>query len=350
MARSLRFWGVATLLVLAFLFLFRDILLPFVVGLGVAYFLDPVADRLEALVRSRTLAAILAMFGFYVLILVFFLLFWPVLENQIATFAERVPGYLQEIRETLVPYLTNLFAGLSPEMVGKLEAAAGAEAGKVLGLVGSLAGSLFSGGVAIFNLISLLLVTPIVIFYLLRDWDRIVARVNGWLPQAQAGVIRAQLREIDRTLAGFIRGQATVCVLLGLFYGIGLTLAGLDFGLIVGLGTGLLSFIPYFGMLIGFAIGMTLALLQFSDWLPVAIVGGIFLAGQVIEGNFVTPKLVGERVGLHPVWVIFALFAGAAVGGFLGLLLAVPVAAVIGVMARFGIERYLASDYYSGRS
>lgn len=348
MVKTLRFWGIAALFFVAFLYVFQDILLPFVVGLGVAYFLDPVADRLEAIVRSRAVAAILAMLGFYVLIFIFFLLFWPILESQVTDFAERVPEYLREIRETLVPYLTSLFAGLSPEMVGKLEAAAGAEAGKVLGLVGSLAGRLFSGGVALFNLISLLLVTPIVIFYLLRDWDKIVARVDSWLPKAQAEAIRLQLREIDRTLAGFVRGQATVCALLGLFYGIGLTLAGLDFGLIVGFATGLLSFIPYFGMLIGFTIGMTLALLQFSDWLPIAIVAGVFLAGQIIEGNFITPKLVGERVGLHPVWVIFALFAGAAVGGFLGLLLAVPIAAIAGVMARFGVERYLASDYYQG--
>ncbi len=350
MTRSLRFWGIAALLFVVFLYLFRDILLPFVVGLGVAYFLDPIADRLQAVARSRTLAAILAMLGFYLLIFLFLLLFWPVLENQITAFAERVPDYLREVRETLVPYVTQLFAGFSPEIVGKIEAAAGAEAGKMLGWVGGIAERILSGGLALFNLISLLLITPIVIFYLLRDWDKIVRRVDGWLPKAQAEVIRGQLREIDHTLAGFVRGQAMVCVLLGLLYGIGLTLAGLDFGLVIGFGTGLISFIPYFGMLIGFVVGMTLALLQFSDWLPVAIVAGVFLAGQVIEGNFVTPKLVGERVGLHPVWVIFALFAGATVGGFLGLLLAVPIAAVIGVMGRFGVQRYLASDYHLGAS
>lgn len=342
MTKSLRFWGITSLLFVAFLYLFRDILLPFVLGLGVAYFLSPIADRLQTLVRSRALAAILATLGLYLFIFLFFLLFWPVLENQIAAFIERVPGYLREVREILIPYATNLLAGLAPFPE--------VEADKILGLAGSIAETILSGGIALFHLVSLLLVTPIVIFYLLRDWDKIVRCVDNWLPKAQAEVIRTQLREIDSTLAGFVRGQSVVCVLLGLFYGIGLTLAGLDFGLVIGIGTGLIAFIPYFGMLIGFAVGITLALLQFSDWLPIAIVAAVFFSGQVIEGSFVTPKLVGERVGLHPVWVIFALFAGGAVGGFLGVLLAVPIAAVIGVMGRFMVQCYLASDYHLATS
>lgn len=348
MTGSLRFWGLAILFLVALLYLFRDILLPFVVGLGAAYFLDPVADRLESLLRSRALATALAMLAFYAAIFAFFLLFWPVLESQAVAFAERVPGYLQAVRESLLPYLTGLFADLSPETVGKVKAAAGAEAGKLLAWIGTLAEGIWSGGLALFNLISLALITPIVIFYLLRDWDKIIGRVDGWLPKAGAAVIREQLGEIDRTLAGFVRGQAMVCLLLGAFYGIGLTLAGLDFGLVVGLATGVISFVPYFGMLIGFAIGVTLAILQFSDWLPVAMVAGVFLFGQVLEGNFLTPKLVGERVGLHPVWVIFALMAGGALAGFLGVVLAVPVAAILGVLARFAIGRYQASTYYLG--
>ena len=350
MTASLRFWGVALLLFVALLYLFRDILLPFVVGLGAAYFLDPVADRLEALLRSRALAAVLAMLAFYAAVFAFFLLFWPVLESQITALGERAPDYLEKGREFLQPYLMGLFPDLSLEAVGAVKAAAGVEAGKVLAWAGTLVGHVWSGGLAFFNLVSLALITPIVLFYLLRDWDKIVRRVDGWLPKAQAPTIRAQLCEIDRTLAGFVRGQATVCLLLGAFYGIGLALVGLDFGLVIGIATGLLSFIPYFGMAIGFVVGVTLAILQFPDWLPVAIVAGVFLLGQALEGNFLTPKLVGERIGLHPVWVIFALLAGGALAGFLGVLLAVPIAAVLGVMARFAIGRYQESAYYLGTS
>jgi len=345
-SRSFRFWAIALLLFLIFLYLFQGILLPFVAGLAAAYFLDPVTDRLEKVSRSRTVATVLAMFGFYVAICAFFLLFWPLLESQITAFAERLPGYLEEIRETVVPYLTGVFAELSPETVGKVKAAAGAEAGKVLTWLGGLAEHVWSGGLVLFNLLSLAIITPIVTFYLLRDWDKIVRQVDGWFPRAHAKTIREQFHEIDRTLAGFVRGQAMVCLLLAIFYGVGLTLAGLDFGLIVGIATGLISFVPYFGMLIGFAIGITLALLQFADWLPVGVVASVFLLGQVIEGNFLTPKLVGDRVGLHPVWIIFALMAGGALAGFLGVLLAVPVAAVLGVLARFAIRRYQASAYY----
>ncbi|PCJ61577.1 MAG: AI-2E family transporter [Rhodospirillaceae bacterium] len=350
MSASLRFWGVAIFLFVASLYLFRDILLPFVVGLGAAYFLDPITDRLEALLRSRTLATVLAMLAFYAAVFAFFLLFWPILESQIVALSERAPDYLKDVHEFLLPYLAGLSPDLSLEAVGKVKAVAGVEAGKVFAWAGTLVSYVWSGGLALFNLISLALITPIVLFYLLRDWDKIVQRVDGWLPKSHAPTIRAQLREIDRTLAGFVRGQATVCLMLAAFYGIGLALAGLDFGLVIGIATGLLSFIPYFGMGVGLVIGVTLAILQFSDWLPVAIVVGVFLLGQVLEGNFLTPKLVGERIGLHPVWVIFALLAGGTLAGFLGVVLAVPVAAVLGVMVRFAIRCYQDSAYYLGAS
>ena len=198
------------------------------------------------------------------------------------------------------------------------------------------------------NLISLLVITPVVAFYLLRDWDRLIARIDTWLPRDHAETIRERVREVDRTLAGFLRGQGTVCLILGLFYAIALSIAGLDFGLVVGLVAGLLSFIPYVGAIIGLVLSVGLALLQFDDWLRVAIVAGIFFVGQAVEGNFLTPKLVGESVGLHPVWIIFGLLAGGALFGFVGVLLAVPAAAVIGVGVRFALDRYLQSPYYRG--
>jgi len=217
------------------------------------------------------------------------------------------------------------------------------DAAKVLGAVGS---RLLSGLGAVFNLVSLVVITPVVAFYLLRDWDRIVAKIDGWLPRAHAETIREQVGLVDETLAGFVRGQSTVCMLLAVFYAVGLSVLGLPFGAVVGLATGLLSFIPYVGMLSGFAVGLGLAIANFSDPVDIGLVVAVFLVGQVVEGNFLTPKLVGDRVNLHAVWIIFALLAGGALFGFVGILLAVPVAAVIGVLVRFALGRYLQSQLY----
>lgn len=193
-----------------------------------------------------------------------------------------------------------------------------------------------------FNLVALLLITPIVAFYLLRDWDRLIEQADRLLPPAYAEVIRAQVRAVDRTLAGFVRGVGTVCLFLGVFYATGLTLVGLDFGLLIGLGAGLISFVPYIGATIGAIASVGLALLQFDGYLMAAVVAAIFFSGQFIEGNILQPTLVGDRVGLHPVWVIFALLAGGALLGFVGVLVAVPAAAVIGVGVRFFVGQYRA--------
>ena len=188
-----------------------------------------------------------------------------------------------------------------------------------------------------------------VAFYLLRDWDLIVTKIDIWLPRNHAPIIRKQINEIDRILAAFVRGQMTVCIILGLFYGISLSLIGLDFGFLVGFMTGLLAFIPYFGMLLGLVVGLGIAIFQFTDWLPVLGVAAVFLVGQVLEGNFITPKLVGDRVGLHPVWIIFALLAGGTLFGFVGILVAVPVAAATGVLIRFALAQYMGSALYKGQ-
>ncbi len=203
---------------------------------------------------------------------------------------------------------------------------------------------------ALVNILSLLVVTPIVAFYLLVDWDRIVAKIDGWLPRDHVEEIRAIARDIDKSLAGFIRGQGTVCLLLGLFYAIGLSLAGLKFGLAIGFGAGLLSFIPYVGALVGGLLAIGVGLVQFwPDWTTVMVIIGVFAAGQFIEGNILSPKLVGSSIGLHPVWLMFALFAFGYVFGFVGLILAVPLAAAVGVLVRYGIGRYLKSKFFTGQ-
>jgi predicted PurR-regulated permease PerM len=200
------------------------------------------------------------------------------------------------------------------------------------------------------NLLSLLFITPVVAFYMLRDWDRMVVRIDGWLPLENRDVIRSQFAEIDRTLAGFARGQALLCLSLGGFYALSLSAAGLDFGFVIGVATGILSFIPYVGTLTGAALSIGFAILQFDSWTPVLVIGGIYLFGQIIEGNVLQPLLVGDRVGLHPVWVIFSLLAGGALMGFVGILVAIPVAATLGVLIRFFVGRYLKSQFYLGRS
>jgi predicted PurR-regulated permease PerM len=224
-----------------------------------------------------------------------------------------------------------------------------ARMGSGLSLVGQTALNLVQSSVAIANLLSLIFITPVVTFYLLRDWDRIVTKIDALLPRQHAAVIRAQGRAIDTTLAGFARGQATVCIILATYYATALMIAGLPFGLAVGMVAGLLTFIPYLGAIGGFVIAMAIALVNFDSWSGVIAVAAIFGVGQVVEGNVLTPKLVGDRVGLHPVWVIFALLAGGTLFGFLGLLLAVPTAAGIGVLVRFALSRYLAGPFYLGQ-
>jgi predicted PurR-regulated permease PerM len=207
----------------------------------------------------------------------------------------------------------------------------------------------FSGGLALIDFISLAVITPVVAFYMLLDWDRMVDEIDHWLPRRHAPAIRRVAGDIDSVLAGFVRGQFTVCLILGTFYALALVAIGLNFGLVVGLFAGLVSFIPFVGSLMGGALSIGIALVQFwGDWVMIAAVAGVFLVGQAVEGNFLTPKLVGGSVGLHPVWLMFALACFGAAMGFTGLLIAVPAAASIGVLVRFGLEQYRAGRLYQG--
>ncbi|HEX6131085.1 MAG TPA: AI-2E family transporter, partial [Actinomycetota bacterium] len=224
------------------------------------------------------------------------------------------------------------------------------EAGHRLeGMVADRAAALFGQSLALVNLVGLLAVTPLVAFYLLRDWPAILAAMDGWLPRDHADVIRTQAREADRVLAGFARGAALVCTLLGVFYGVALSLVGLDFGLLIGLAAGALSFVPFLGTFVGFGASVGMAIVQFwPHWQRVAIVAAIFLGGNLLADYVVTPRLVGDRIGVHPLWVLFAVFAGGALFGFVGVLIAVPACALVGVLARFAIAQYQASGYYRG--
>lgn len=329
----------------------NEVLFPFVAGIALAYLLDPFADLLERWRLPRWAAAAVITFLVVLAVVVAVLIVVPLLQAQILEFAGRIPHYVELLRVRAIELMDLLRAQLTPAQLDQIQRQIGGLAAPdAIAWIGGGLRRLWGGGVALLNLLSLLVITPIVLFYLLRDWDRIVATVDGWLPLDMADTIRGQARAINEVLSGFLRGQLSVCLLLGTFYAAGLLLVGLDFGLIIGFGTGLISFVPYFGMLVGFAAGIGVAFAQFADWQPIAMVAGVFLVGQFLEGNFITPKLVGERVGLHPVWVMFALLAGGALFGFTGILLAVPAAAVIGVLGRFAIGRYKQSAAYGAGS
>ena len=340
------FWlGIFALFILA-LDLLRSILLPFVVGAAIAFFLDPLVDRLERLRVSRMLATLLVLGAFLLVIVLFLLLLAPLLEAQIKQLVSRFPTYLAAGRSQLDTLFALLEDRLEPEDMQKVRDAAGAKIADIVGGAGQVLTSLLTGGVAVANLLSLIFITPIVSFFLLRDWDVIVATIDSWLPRRHVRVIREQAHLIDETLSGFLRGQASVCALLGFYYAVGLTVLGLDFGLVLGLMVGLLIFIPFLGGLSGAVICVALAFAQFGDWHRPLYIAILFVVGQTLEGNVITPKLVGDRVNLHPVWIIFSLLAFGALFGFLGVLVAVPFAAVLGVLLRFAIRQYLRSPLY----
>jgi len=342
-------WGVVFALFILILAGLREILFPFVAGFAIAYFLDPACDRLERAGLSRTWSTTLVTAAFFIIFVIILSFLVPLLYSQLVQFLENLPRYVSAIETKIAPLIevarSYVAAGEGAEQARQfIESHFGDVAKFAIGFLAKFV----SGLEVTFSLLSLFVITPIVAFYLLRDWDHIIAKIDGWLPRAHAGVIREQVKLVDETMAGFVRGQFSVCMLLGLFYGIGLSLVGLDFGLVVGLVTGLMSFVPYFGMLIGFVLGMGLAIAQFDSIVPILLVAGVFGIGQFIEGNFLTPKMVGDRVNLHAVWIIFALLAGGALFGLVGIMLAVPVAAVIGVLVRFTVEQYLASKMYLG--
>ncbi|MEO3433520.1 AI-2E family transporter [Inquilinus sp. CAU 1745] len=345
-ARNLRFWLIGLVVLCLLLWLLSGMLMPFVIGMAIAYLLDPLADRLQRLGLPRWVATTLVLLLFAVIVILLLVLLVPILQNQIAQFIEALPSYRESLQNLLAPIIGQLRDQIAQQDFEEVRSAVGDYAGKALSWLGTALGGLWRGGLAVIDVVSILVITPVVAFYLLRDWDVMTDHIDELLPRRSAATIRSLAREVDRTLASFVRGQGTVCLVLGSFYAIALAFAGLDFGILVGLMSGILSFIPFVGTIVGFVASMGIALVQFDSWTMWAVIAGIFVFGQVVEGNFLTPKLVGDSVGLHPVWVMFALLAGGSLFGFTGVLLAVPVAAIIGVLIRFFIGRYRASAYY----
>ncbi|WP_103763929.1 AI-2E family transporter [Roseovarius confluentis] len=340
-----QFWGIAIALFLVVMWFLGDVILPFVLGGAVAYFLDPVADRIERLGASRAVAVALITLVAICIFVIMALLVIPTLVNQTANLIDIAPQLFNDLQNFLTTRFPDLVDQDSTlrQSLATLGTTIQERGGQVVETVLTSVGSLV-------NVVVLLVIVPVVAFYLLYDWDRMIAEIDRLLPRDHAPVIRRLAREIDQTLASFIRGMGTVCLILGTYYAVALMLVGLQFGLVVGAFAGLVTFIPYVGAILGGALAIGLALFQFwGDWLSIGLVAGIFVLGQVVEGNILTPKLVGESVGLHPVWLIFALSVFGALFGFVGMLVAVPVAAAIGVLARFGVQQYMDSALYTGQ-
>lgn len=328
------------------LYALRSVLMPFVAGILLAYLLDPMVDKLQKFKISRTWATLIICFLTVLVVMPLISLLIGMIESQVSLLLQATPKYLAFVMDKIRPTIERLNEKF-PDLKGaNLEELVKGNVGNWVKVIGKVLKGLLSNGFALINLISLLLIMPVVTFYMLRDWDEFVKKFEDLLPKKSKKGILESFKEIDKIIAGFIRGQLSVCVILGLYYSIGLKLVGLELGLLVGFIAGIISFIPYVGSITGFVIGCVLAFAQYGDVSHVLYVVAVFMTGQFIEGNFLTPKLVGESVGLHPVWVMFALLAGGVLLGFLGLMLAVPVAAIIGVLVRNGIRRYKASSLY----
>jgi predicted PurR-regulated permease PerM len=337
------------LLVVAWLALqlFASVLAPFVAAAGIAYVLDPPTTKLTSLGLPRGLAALVMIVVLLAGVLLFVLLLYPLILQQIGLLIGRIPQYVQLLQRWAAEVISDLQQNFGSDVVNdKLRDLVSSQAGSMLSVIASSLTSVTSAGFAIFNVLTLAVVTPVVGFYLLRDWPRVIGMVDSWLPHRYADVIRAQAREVDRILSAWVRGQALCCLLLALYYALALTIAGLDLGLIVGLAAGMLSFIPYVGSITGGVTALGLAMAQFPAWRGVIVIGCVLIIGQTLEGYVIYPRFLGDRVELPAVWVIFALFAGGAAFGFLGVMLAVPVAATIGVLCRFWLRRYLNSPLY----
>ncbi|RWE61847.1 AI-2E family transporter [Mesorhizobium sp.] len=349
--RQIRFWLISAVILAIFLYVFSGILLPFVAGMVLAYFLDPVADRLQRLGLSRLMATIVILFAFIVVLVLAFVILIPVLASQMADFASKLPEYLTRLQTLITSFDPRWLEEKFGVDANGLREGLNSLLTSGFGLLTTVFTSIWSSGVALVSVVSLFVVTPVVAFYMLLDWDRMVAIVDSWVPRDYVQTVRAIANDINTATAGFVRGQGTLCLVLGAMYATGLTLTGLNFGILIGLFAGLISFIPYVGSLTGLVLSVGVAFVQFwPDWTMVAAVAGVFFVGQFIEGNILQPRLVGKSVGLHPVWLMFSLFAFGALFGFVGLLIAVPASAAVAVLVRFAISRYLDSPLYKGHN
>lgn len=344
--KKLLFWVGAFVVLFGFVWLFSGILTPFVLGAAIAYLLNPVTTRLTRLKLPRWAASLMILLAFLVLVGALCALVLPTAIREAGQLAAKLPEYLDRFVVFITPYLSVAQDYLGAGYVDQAKALLTQNAGKLLSLSGGVLGGIAQGGQAAMGAAMTFALTPLIAFFMMNEWPRMTAWVQDLYPQDDRAKIRELMHAIDVKLSGFVRGQMTVALLLGLIYALALMVAGLNYGFLIGLLSGLFSIVPFVGSIFGLLAGVIVAWFQAGDLSYVAIIAAIFMGGQFVEGNFLTPKLVGDSVGLHPLWVMFALMAGGTLLGLLGMLIAVPVAAVIGVLAGFGILQYKSSALY----
>lgn len=347
--RQVLFWITAALLLILTIAMLKEILLPFVAGIAIAYFLSPLADRLVALGFNRVLASLLIVVSLAVIVIAALVLIVPVILAQAQDLAAALPGEIARLRTGVDTWVRERFGPGFSGLDAQIDRASDALAANWASLAGWAATSIWSRSLAIVNFLALMLVTPLVVFYLLVDWHPMLEKVDGWLPRGHAASIRVLASDMNDAVAAFVRGQGTVCIILGAFYAVALSAIGLNYGLLIGLATGLLAFIPFVGWALGFITATTVAVIQFwPEMVPILLVVGVFLAAQALDAGFLSPTIVGSKIGLHPVWLIFALFVFSYLLGIVGTLIAVPLAAALGVLIRFALDVYLKSAVYQG--
>jgi len=334
--------------VIAVVALLREVLLPFVAGMVLAYLLDPLANRIERLGMNRLVATLAIIVVVSTAIALLMALIVPIIISELAYFIESFPQYLRRLQSLTTDPTRPWLSKLVGEGLSESERSLGELTTLASSWLGTFLRSIWSGGRALLSVLSLAVVTPIVAFYLVYDWNRMIAVIDNWVPPARRDTVRALAREVDDTISGFVRGQSALCLVLAIYYALALWLIGLNHGLVIGFAAGLISFIPYLGSLSGLVISTCVAIAQFwPDWTWILLVPAIFFVGQFMADYVLAPYLVGRRVHLSPVWVMFALFAFGYLFGFVGLLIAVPLAAAIGVLLRFALRQYYASPLYA---
>ncbi|MEO0676372.1 MAG: AI-2E family transporter [Pseudomonadota bacterium] len=347
------YWSILALIFALVMWYLGSVMMPFIIGMAIAYFLDPVADRLESMGASRVLATVIITFAAVLIFFMLVILVVPALVQQAVSLFNAAPSIFANLRD----FLTERYPTLMDETsVARQSLVTVGETIQSRG--GELVNTLLTSAAGVVNIVLLFVIVPVVAFYMLLDWDKMVAEIDKLIPRDHLETVRTIARDIDRVLAGFVRGMGSVCLILGTYYAVALMLVGLQFGLVVGFIAGLVTFIPYLGAVIGGVLAVGLALFQYwgalegggTDWIRILIVAAIFMAGQMIEGNVLTPKLVGNSVGLHPVWLLLSLSVFGALFGFVGLLIGVPLAAAIGVLARFLVAEYKAGLLFRGKT
>ncbi len=341
-------WSIVITILIVFLYLVNSILMPFVFGAIVAYFLDPVVDKIEEYGPSRAISTIIVLVAFSSILGSVVFLVGPIFAEQFSKLANNLPEIVSQVEQNQGQKINSWLNSFAPDLQEKIKEFFYSFSAQIVAGTSTVVKNIITSGGAVINFLSLLIISPIIAFYLLRDYDVIVKKIDNLLPRSNLADIRGEFYKIDETVSAYIRGQVTVCIVMAVFYSASLSVIDLDYAVAIGIITGVLSFIPYAGMAIGMAIGLAVSYFQFGfeDGLLFTLV--VFVVGNFLEGTFITPNLVGDKVRLHPAWIIFALLAGGAIMGFTGVLIAIPVAAILGVLIRSTLDRYKSSSLYLG--